>query len=401
MTARASKTKTASGSRSGSRPSAQDERDEKMMRLALRAAARGDGRSYPNPSVGAVVFRGDQILGRGNTQPQPAGAHAEVVAMAAARRKFGAAALRRASLAVTLEPCNFVGRTGACTEAIAEAGITRVVVGCRDSHSKVSGRGLQRLRRHGVAVSSGILEQACRYQHRGFISVCERGRPHVTLKMATSLDGRIALASGESRWITSARSREFVHRLRDGHDAVMVGSETARSDDPRLDVRRAGRVLRTPIRILLDGRLRVPIDARLYDCDEDAQTWVVCRESARGIRRVREAASRLFEFPPGTDGFLDLKAVFGRLAREGLTTVLVEGGGELAAALLRADLVDEVHWMLAAKLIGGDGRGALGPLGLESLSDALSLDAVQVRRRGEDLHVQGLIRRSAKRMKKK
>jgi diaminohydroxyphosphoribosylaminopyrimidine deaminase/5-amino-6-(5-phosphoribosylamino)uracil reductase len=375
-----------------------------MMRSALRAAARGDGRSYPNPSVGAVVFRGDQILGRGTTRPQPAGAHAEIVAMEAARRRFGAAALRRASLAVTLEPCNFVGRTGACTEAILEAGIQRVVVGCRDPHSRVSGRGISRLRRRGVDVSSGVLEDECRYQHRGFISVCELGRPHVTLKMATSLDGRIALASGESRWITSAASREFVHRLRDRNDAVMVGSETARADDPRLDVRRQGRVMRVPIRILLDGRLRVPLGARLYDCHEGAPTWVVCREAARGIRRAREAASRLLTFPPGEGGFLDLDAVFRRLAREGLTTVLVEGGGRLAAALLRADLVDEVHWMLAPKLIGGEGRRALGPLGLERLADAISLETMRVTRRGDDLHVQGLIARpvqTAKTAKKK
>lgn len=367
-----------------------------MMRLALRAAGRGDGRTHPNPSVGAVVFRGDRILGRGTTRPQPAGAHAEVVAMAAARRKFGAASLRGASLAVTLEPCNFVGRTAACTEGILEAGISRVVVGCRDPHSKVSGRGIRRLRRRGVEVSSGILKEECQHQHRGFISVCELGRPRVTLKMATTLDGRIALASGESRWITSAASREFVHRLRDRNDAVMVGSETARADDPRLDVRRGGRVLRTPIRILLDGRLRVPTSSRLYECDEDAQTWVVCREGARGIRRVRQAASRLFEFSPGEDGFVDLAEVFRRLAREGLTTVLVEGGGRLAAALLRANLVDEVHWMLAPKLIGGDGRGALGPLGLERLSDVFSIEEMRVTRRGGDLHVQGLIRRGAK-----
>jgi diaminohydroxyphosphoribosylaminopyrimidine deaminase/5-amino-6-(5-phosphoribosylamino)uracil reductase len=218
--------------------------------------------------------------------------------------------------------------------------------------------------------------------------------------MATSLDGRIALAGGESRWITNAASREFVHRLRDRNDAVMVGSETARVDDPRLDVRRRGQTVRTPIRILLDGRLRVPVTARLYDCREDSQTWVLCRESSRGIRRAREAASRLFEFPPGADGFLDLGAVLRRLAREGLTTVLVEGGGRLAAALLRADLVDEVHWMLAAKLIGGDGRAALGSIGLERLSDAISLDAMKVRRRGDDLHVQGLVRRPVKTARK-
>ena len=394
MSVRASRKKSGSGTEG--RPSARDRRDEEMMRLALRSAARGDGRTFPNPSVGAVIFRGNRILGRGTTRPQPAGAHAEVVAIAAVRRKFGTAALRGASMAVTLEPCNFVGRTGACTEAILDAGISRVVVGCRDPHLKVSGRGVRRLRGRGIDVTSGVLAEDCRRQHRGFISVCELGRPYVTLKMAASLDGRIALASGESRWITSAASREFVHRLRDRNDAVMVGSETARADNPRLDVRRRGRVFRTPIRVLLDGRLRVPTSVRLYDCGEDAPTWVVCREGTRGIRGKREAATRLLELPSAKGGFVDLGMAFERLASEGLTTVLVEGGGKLAAALLRADLVDEVHWMLAPKLIGGDGRGALGSLGLGSLAEAFSIESMRVTRRGGDLHLHGLVRRGAK-----
>ena len=365
-----------------------------MLRLALRAAARGDGRTFPNPSVGAIIYKGDRILGRGTTRPV-GGAHAEIVAIAAVRRKHGSAALRGASMAVTLEPCSFVGRTGACTTAILEAGIARVVAGCRDPHPKVRGRGIRRLRSQGVAVVSGILEDECRRQHRGFISVCERSRPYITLKLATTLDGRIALANGESRWITSAPARAFVHRLRDTSDAIMVGSETALADDPTLDVRRAGRVVRTPVRILLDGRLRVPKTSRLFDVTEAAPTWVVCRKGARGVKAAREASTRLFEIPQTKDGFVNLRAAFRRLAKEGLTSILVEGGGQLAAALLRADLVDEVHWFLAPKLIGDDGRAGLGALGLEHLVDAVSIDPVQIRRRGPDLHIHGQIRRDA------
>jgi len=367
-------------------------RDERMIRLALRAAARGDGRTHPNPSVGAVVFRGDRVLGRGTTRPV-GHAHAEVVAIEAARRKHGAAALRGASIAVTLEPCNFVGRTGACTEAILDSGIARVVIGCRDPHAKVRGRGIRRLRRRGIEVETGLLEEDCRRQHRGFITVCELGRPYVTLKLATTLDGRIATAGGESRWITGPAARDFVHRLRDSSDAVMIGSETAIADDPVLNVRRKGRIVRTPIRVLLDGRLRVSKTARLFDVTEDAQTWIVCRQGARGIRRARASASRLLEIPGAKDGFVDLPRAFRRLADEGLTTVLVEGGGRLAAALFRADLIDEVHWMLAPTLIGGDGRAGLGPLALEHLADAVSIDPIRVVRRGVDLHVHGRIRR--------
>lgn len=367
-------------------------RDERMMRLALGRAARGAGRTHPNPSVGAVVFRGDRVLGRGTTRP-PGGAHAEVVALAAARRRHGARALRGASIAVTLEPCSFEGRTGPCTEAILEAGIARVVVGCRDPHPRVRGSGIRWLRRRGMAVTTGVLEEACRWQHRGFASVHERGRPWVTLKLATSLDGRIALADGTSRWITSPEARAFVHRLRDASDAVMVGSETALADDPVLDVRRDGRIVRRPVRVLVDGRLRVPPGARLYAATEDTETWVLCARGAKGLARARSAASRVLELPRTRSGHVDLRRGLRRLADEGLTTVLVEGGGRLAAALLRSDLVDEVHWILAPKLIGGDGRPGLGPLELRRLADAVGIDPIRVTRRGPDLHVHGTVRR--------
>jgi len=381
-------------SRRDRRLTAQSERDERMMRLALRAAARGDGRTHPNPSVGAVVFRGDRVLGRGTTQP-PGGAHAEVAAIESARRRHGDRALRGASIAVTLEPCNFHGRTGPCTEAILDAGLARVVGGCRDPHPKVAGKGFGRLRRRGVQVVRGVLEAECRYQHRGFISVCERGRPWLTLKLATSLDGRIATAAGESRWITGPASREFVHRLRDAHDAVMVGSETALADDPELTVRRAGKVVREPIRVLLDGRLRVPTSARLLTGAGAARTWVVCRARARGIRGVREVAGRVLEVPGTSSGHVELGRAFQLLAKEGLTRILVEGGGGLAAALLRADLVDEVHWMLAPMLIGGDGKPGLGPLELTRLADAVSIEPIHVGRRDRDLYLHGIIDRGA------
>jgi diaminohydroxyphosphoribosylaminopyrimidine deaminase/5-amino-6-(5-phosphoribosylamino)uracil reductase len=293
---------------------------------------------------------------------------------------------------VTLEPCSFQGRTGPCTEAILEAGLSRLVAGCRDPHPRVAGNGFRKLRRRGLDVVTGVLEDECLYQHRGFISVCERRRPWVTLKLATTLDGRIATRSGESRWITGPQSRDFVHRLRDRNDAVMVGSETAIADDPALTVRRNGRVVREPIRVLLDGRLRVPASARMLSGSAAAGTWVLCRARATGIRALREKVGRVLTPPSDGSGHLALDAALTALADEGLTRVLVEGGGGLAAALLRADLIDEVHWMLAPKLIGSDGRPGLGPLELERLAEAVRLDSVEARRRGDDLHVHGVIR---------
>jgi len=361
-----------------------------MLREALRLAARGEGRTHPNPSVGAVVYRGDRILGRGTTRP-PGGPHAEIVALAQARRRHGDRALRGASLAVTLEPCHFQGRTGPCTAAICEAGIRRVVAGCRDPHPGVAGRGFRFLRRRGVQVVRGLLEAECRDRHRGFLSVHERGRPWVTLKLASTLDGRIALANGQSRWITGPSARALVHRLRARADAVLVGSETALADDPDLTARRGGKGVRRPIRVLIDGRLRVPPTARLYQPPGDTRTWVLCREGVKGIESARDRAERVLVVPAAAGERIDLVAAFERLAIEGLTTVLVEGGGQLAAALLRAELVDEVHWLIAPSLIGGDGRPALGPLALESLADLISLDSVVVRRRGGDLEVQGRI----------
>lgn len=376
------------------RAGAEAARDARMMRLALAAAARGDGRTHPNPSVGAVVFRGDRVLGRGTTRP-PGGPHAEIVALRAAARRHGERALVGASIAVTLEPCSFEGRTGPCTDALIEARIARVVAGCRDPHPRVAGRGFRKLRAAGLAVETGVLETDCLSQHRGFRSVQERGRPWVTLKLATSLDGRIATASGESRWITGPESRAAVHRLRDRYDAIVVGSGTALADDPSLTVRRGDRVVRTPVRVLIDGRLRVPHGHRLFADGQADRTWVVCRARASGVRAARGAAGRVLEVERGADGHVDLAAALAALAEAGLTTLFVEGGGGLAAALLRADLVDEVHWFLAPKLIGGDGQAGLGPLGLSRLNEAVALEAPRTTRRGEDLHVHGWVAASA------
>ncbi len=353
---------------------------EDAMRLALRQARRGLGRTWPNPSVGAVVFRGGRVLGSGRTRP-PGGAHAEIVALRAAQRR---GSVRGASLAVTLEPCCFTGRTGPCTEAILSAGISRVFVGVRDPHPRVRGRGIRILQRAGVRLETGVLEDECRELHRGFFSVCQRGRPFVTLKLATSLDARIATQAGESRWITGPAARRYVHGLRARVDGVLVGSGTALADDPELSARREGRVVHRPARILVDSRLRVPVSARLYQGAPETPTVVLARRGARGTKAREASGARVLPVRAAHAG-IDLRRGLEALGGLGLTSLLVEGGGKLAAALLRAGIVDELLWIQAPMLVGGDGLPALGPLGLERLSNAIRLSGARRRRLGPDL----------------
>jgi diaminohydroxyphosphoribosylaminopyrimidine deaminase/5-amino-6-(5-phosphoribosylamino)uracil reductase len=371
---------------------------DEAMRLALQSARRGLGRTFPNPTVGAVVFRGSRILGRGRTSG-PGGAHAEVVAIRSALRRHGERTVRGAALAVTLEPCCFTGRTGPCTEAILAAGIRRVFIGCRDPHPRVLGRGARWLRAQGLVVENGVLGAECREHHRGFFMVQQHGRPFVTLKLASTLDGRIATSTGESRWITGPAAREWVHRLRERSDGVMVGSGTALADDPELTARRGRRVVRRPVRVLVDSRLRVPPDARLYRPQPAESSWVLTRKGARGRAAVAATGARLIDVP-GRGGQLDLAKGMQALGQAGLTTLLVEGGGELAAALLRAALVDEIHWLLAPKLIGGDGRPALGPLGVAALAGSIELKFERTRRIGDDWHVCARVERHGRRGKR-
>ena len=365
---------------------------EAAMRLALAQARNALGRAFPNPAVGAVVFRGERILGRGRTRAA-GGEHAEIVALASARRRHGARALRGASMAVTLEPCAHTGRTGPCADRLIAAGLSRVFVGHVDPNPRVAGRGVRRMRRAGLAVSVGVLEEACREQHRGFLSVVQRGRPFVVLKLAATLDGRIATSRGESRWISGVEARSAVHRLRSRMDGIMVGSGTVLADDPELSARRGARAVHHPVRVVVDAELRVGASARVYR-GEGGPTWVLCSVKAPPARRraLERAGAALIEIPR-KGRHLNLARGLARLAERGLTQVLVEGGGELAAALLREGLVDEVHWFVAPRLLGADAVAALGALCIRDLASAIALDAVRVQRVGGDLHVRGAIRR--------
>jgi diaminohydroxyphosphoribosylaminopyrimidine deaminase/5-amino-6-(5-phosphoribosylamino)uracil reductase len=341
------------------------EADSSWMRHALGLAARGLGRVWPNPAVGCVIVRDGRVLGRGWTQPggRP---HAEAVALAQA----GVAA-RGATAYVSLEPCAHHGRTPPCADALAAAGVARVVTPFDDPDPRVSGRGHARLRAAGVSVTTGVEAAAAARLQRGFLLRQHAGRPMLTLKLATSLDGRIATATGESRWITGPAARRRVHALRACHDAVLVGAGTARADDPALTVRGLG-PMPQPVRVVAARSLDLDPGGALGRSAADVPLWLLHHPDATPAPRLagwQATGARLL--PVEADGDrLDPVSMLAALGAAGLTRVFCEGGGALGAALLAAGLVDEL-WLFGAGLVlGGDGRAAVGPLGLEVLAAA-------------------------------
>jgi diaminohydroxyphosphoribosylaminopyrimidine deaminase/5-amino-6-(5-phosphoribosylamino)uracil reductase len=336
--------------------------DISHMRAALALARRGLGTTWPNPSVGCVIVREGRVVGRGVTA-EGGRPHAETVALAMA----GAAA-RGATAYVTLEPCNHHGRTPPCTEALIAAGIARVVIALRDENPVAQG-GIARLRAAGLAVDEAVLAQEADEVAAGFLSVLRRGRPLVTLKLASTLDGRIATRSGESQWITGTPARRAGHALRGRHDAVMVGVGTALTDDPDLRCRIDGFRTRPVVRVVADSRLRLRLMAKLVSTTSAAPTWVLARPDADPQRRAALESTGVEIMPvPGAEMGVDLAASLAALAERGITRLLVEGGAQLAAALLRADLVDRLAWFHAPTVMGGDGWPAAQAFGVQRLA---------------------------------
>ena len=352
--------------------------DRRYMSLALGLARRGLGRVWPNPAVGCVIVKADRIVGRGWTQAggRP---HAETVALAQA----GAAA-RGATAYVSLEPCAHHGRTPPCAEALIGAGVARVVSALEDPDARVAGRGHATLSEAGVAVEIGVMRAEAETLQKGFLARIRQGRPTVTLKLAMSVDGRIATASGESRWITGPEARRRVHAMRATHDAVLIGAGTARADDPDLTVRGLG-VTHQPVRLVLSRMLDLAGVRRLHATARDVPVWLIhgaaAPEAAR--RHWSEAGARLIEAPETADGFL-ASGFLGALASEGITRIFCEGGGQLAATLLQDDVVDEIALFTAGLALGSDARPGIAPLGLAALADAERFRLVTVERVGDD-----------------
>lgn len=349
------------------------------MRHALSLAARGLGRVWPWPSVGCVLVRDERIVGRGTSDDQTL-RHAEVVALEQAGERA-----RGATAYVTLEPCSHHGRTPPCADALIEAGVARVVAALEDPNTKVGGNGFRKLKAAGIVVEVGLCAEEAEDQNKGFLINIRSSRPMVTLKLASTLDGRIATASGESRWITGPAARRMVHELRMRHDAVLIGAGTARADDPDLTVRDMG-ADRQPVRIVASRHVRLSEDSRLFNSAANPPVWVVCGEDAAATNeanRWRDAGATVIPVP-AENGQISPAAMLAALGQAGLTRVLCEGGGMIAASLLAADLVDELVVFSAGKVIGAEGQPSIGPLGLAELGTAPTFDLIESRPIGND-----------------
>jgi diaminohydroxyphosphoribosylaminopyrimidine deaminase / 5-amino-6-(5-phosphoribosylamino)uracil reductase len=333
------------------------------MRAALALARRGRGSTWPNPSVGCVIVKDGRVVGRAVTAPggRP---HAEPAAL-----QMAGAAQHGATVYVTLEPCCHWGRTPPCTDALTKAGVARVVIATRDPDPRVDGEGVARLRAAGITVDEGVLRDEADEVVAGFRARVRLGRPLITLKLASTLDGRIATRSGESRWITGEAARRMAHALRGRHDAVMAGVGTVLADDPELTCRLSGYRATPVVRVVADSHLRTPLTAALVTTAAAAPTWMLIREGTDRDRRraFADLGIRLIEVA-GAEMGVDPAGALKALADAGLTRVLVEGGAQLAASLLRADLVDRIAWFHAPAVMGGDGWPSVQAFGVERLN---------------------------------
>ncbi|UWR05026.1 bifunctional diaminohydroxyphosphoribosylaminopyrimidine deaminase/5-amino-6-(5-phosphoribosylamino)uracil reductase RibD [Ruegeria conchae] len=349
------------------------------MALALSLGRRGQGTCWPNPSVGCVIVRDGRIVGRGWTQPggRP---HAEPIALAQAGE-----AAQGATAYVSLEPCSHHGKTPPCAEALIEAGIARVVSAIEDSDPRVAGQGFTLLREAGIDVVTGVLAEQAARDHAGFFLKTEQGRPFVTLKLASSFDGRIATETGHSQWITGPNARRAVHAMRARHDAVMVGAGTARADDPSLTVRDLG-VERQPVRVVVSRHLDLPLMGHLARTASKIPVWL-CHGPHPDPDRARAWEGLGARLIPCAldDHHVEAADLLHQLGQAGLTRVFCEGGSALAASLLESDLVDELVGFTAGLTIGAEGLSAIGALGLNTLETAPRFDLIETQVVGGDI----------------
>jgi diaminohydroxyphosphoribosylaminopyrimidine deaminase/5-amino-6-(5-phosphoribosylamino)uracil reductase len=357
------------------------------MKKALELAEQGRGWTSPNPLVGAVVVRAGKVVGEGFHRTA-GGPHAEIYALEQAGKQA-----QGATLYVTLEPCNHRGRTPPCTEAILKSGVTRVVAGMKDPNPRVKGGGLALLQSQGIDVSAGVCEHECTRLNEIFVKYAATSRPFVILKCAATLDGCIATRTGDSKWITNSHSRQFVHELRHGVDAVMVGMGTVLKDNPRLTTRLEGREGSDPARIILDTHLSIPLEARLLHLSSDSDTLLVTGTSPPAEKKeiLERSGARILPVENYGDQ-IDLKALVKKLGDLQITSLLVEGGSRVNGSALRAAIVDKVYMFYAPKICGGnDGVPICSGPGVDLIEQTTRLKDISIRRFEDDVVIEGYV----------
>jgi diaminohydroxyphosphoribosylaminopyrimidine deaminase/5-amino-6-(5-phosphoribosylamino)uracil reductase len=334
--------------------------------------------------VGAVLVSKGKIVGKGYHR-FAGGDHAEIAALKQAGGKA-----KGATLYITLEPCSHQGRTPPCTGALIRAGIKEVIVGTKDPNPLVAGRGLRQLRRAGIRVRVGLLEGECREIIEAFAKFITRRLPFVTLKLAATLDGKIATAAGDARWISGETSRKAVHRMRDETDAWLVGSTTVRADDPQLTCRIAGG--RNPWRVVLDSRLRLPLTAKVFRLADRERTIVVSGATAplKKVRAIEALGAQVWRLPL-LEGRIAWRPLLKKMAAVGIVSVVIEGGAAVAASALKYKAVDKVIFFYAPKIFGADGRPMIDGLNVRRVRQAIALKRLTVKRSGADLRVSGYL----------
>ena len=344
---------------------------EHFMSVALSLGRRGLGKTWPNPSVGCVIVREGIVVGRGLTG-KGGRPHAETQALTQAGTRA-----KGSTVFVTLEPCSHQGQTGSCAMALIEAGVNHVVVAIKDNDPRVNGSGLRMLKSAGIKVTTGVLSDEAKSDHHGFLLKNNESRPKVTLKLAASLDGRIAARTGDSQWITNERSREIVQLQRSHHDAIMIGAGTARNDNPRLTVRNTA-LSANPVRTIISDKINLPIKSKLFRSMKSHPTWIIHGgDTDEEIKKAwTEEGAKLLK-TESANGKILLKNALINLASEGITSVYCEGGSTLAASLLADNFVDELIIFTAGVIIGGDGLPTVASLGLDNLKDSRRLNLLE------------------------
>lgn len=354
------------------------------MQRAIELALRGRGRTSPNPIVGAVLVKGGRVVGEG-FHMRAGGPHAEIEALKKARGKA-----RGADLYVTLEPCCHEGRTPPCVGSIVEAGVRRVFVGARDPNPLVDGRGIRMLRSASVEVNVGTLREDCRLINEAYNKFARSGLPFVTAKVALTLDGKIATASGSSKWITNAECRSFVHELRAGSDAVIVGGGTIRSDDPRLTARRKGARGRGPRAVVFDESLDLPRGARIFDRRAGDLIFITAEAAKPSrVKRIESLGHEVIALRANRQGMVDVTEALRLLGERGIVSILLEGGGRTFASFARERTIDRIVACIAPKLMGGGGLDFLPGIEIGSMDETVKISGVSFRSFGDNAVIEG------------